>query len=77
MGFDVLVFLHRFQRHSLPNQVLIKLRKCASEASAFMRSGKEFQILGPSDLRLFVPYVLVLVFTTAILFGRLTDEEDK
>ena len=77
MGFDVLVFLHRFQRHSLPNPVLIKLRKCASEASAFMCSGKEFQILGPSDLRLFVPYVLVLVLTTAILFGRLTDEEGK
>ena len=51
--------------------------KCASEASAFMYSGKEFQILGPSDLRLFVPYVLVLALTTAILFGRLTHEEGK
>ena len=42
-----------------------------------MCSGKEFQILGPSDLRLFVPYVLVFVLTTAKLFGRVEDEERK
>ena len=65
------------RRHSLPNQVLIRLRKCASEVSAFMCSGKELQILGPSDLRLFVPYVFVFILTTAILFGRLADEERK
>ena len=69
--------LTQLERHSLPNQVLIKLRKCANEVSAFMCSGKEFQIRGPSDLSLFVPYVLVFVLTTAILFGRLVDEERK
>ena len=31
-----------------------------------MYSGKEFQILGPSDLRLFVPYVFVFVLVTAM-----------
>ena len=71
---SVLVCLHRLQRHSLPNQVLIKLRKCANEVSAFMCSGTEFQIRGPSDLRPFVPYVFVFVLKTAILFGRLGDE---
>ena len=40
-----------------------------------MCSGKEFQIRDPSDLRVFVPYVLVFVLTTAILFGRLAAEE--
>ena len=50
---------------------------CANEVSAFICSGKEFQIRGPSDLRLFVPYVFVFVLTTAILFGRLADEERK
>ena len=45
--------------------------------SAFMYSGKEFQIQGPSDLMLFVPYVLVFVLTAAILFGRLANEEHK
>ena len=40
-----------------------------------MCSGKEFQIWGPSDLRLFVQYVFVFVLTTAILFGPLEDEE--
>ena len=77
MGFDVLVFLHRLQSHSLPNQVLIRLRKCASEVSAFMCSGKEFQISDPSDLRLFVPYMFAFVLTKAMLFGRLVDEERK
>ena len=77
MELSVLVCLHRLQRHSLPNQVRIKLRKCANEVSAFMCSGKEFQIRGPSDLSLFVPYVLVFVLTTAILFGRLADEKRK
>ena len=43
----------------------------------YSETGKEFQIWGPSDLRLFFPYVLVFVFTTAILFGRLTNEERK
>ena len=42
-----------------------------------MYSGKEFQIWDPSDLRLFVPSVLVIVPRTAILFGRLGDEEPK
>ena len=65
------------QRHSLPNQALIRLRKCSSEVSAFMCSGKEFQIRGPSDLRLFIPYVFVLVLTMVLLFGRLAEEECK
>ena len=77
MGYDVLVLIHRLSRHSLPNQVLIRLRKCASEVSTFMCSGKEFQISDPSDLRLFVPYVFVFVLTKAILFGRLVDDERK
>ena len=77
MESGILVCLDRLQRHSLPNQVLIKLQKCANEVSAFMCSGKEFQIRGPSDLSLFVPYVLVFVLTTAILFGRLADEKRK
>ena len=51
--------------------------KMWSEVSAFMCSGKEFQIWGPSDLRLFVPYVFVFVLTMAILFGHLVDEEPK
>ena len=42
-----------------------------------MCSGKEFQIWGSSDLRLFVPYVFVFALTTAVLFGRLADEERK
>ena len=75
--FGVLVFLHRLRRHSLPNQVLIRLQKCAFEVSAFMCSGKEFQMWGPNDLRLFVPFVFVFVLTTAILFGHLADEECK
>ena len=77
MELSVLVCLHRLQRHSLPNQVLIKLRRCANEVSAFMCSGKEFQIQGLSDLRLFVSYVFVFVLTTVILFGRLADKECK
>ena len=40
-----------------------------------MCSVKEFQIWGPSDLRLFVPYVLLFVLTTDTLFGRQADEE--
>ena len=51
--------------------------KYAREVSVFMCSGKDFQIWGSSALRLFVPYVLVFVFTTAKLFGRLADEERK
>ena len=57
--------------------VLLRLQKYAREVSAFMCSGKEFQMWGSSALRLFVPYVLVFVFTTAKLFGRLADEERK
>ena len=41
---------------SLPNQALIGLRKCASEISAFMCSGKKIPDLRSSDLRLFVLY---------------------
>ena len=51
--------------------------KMWSKVSAFMCSGKESQIWGPSDLRLFVPYVFVFVLTMAILFGCLVDEEHK
>ena len=50
---------------------------CANEVSAFICSGKEFQIRGPSDLRLFVPYVFVFVLTTAILFGPHADEKRR
>ena len=50
---------------------------CANEVSAFICSGKEFQIRGPSDLRLFVPYVFVFVLTTVILFGPHADEERR
>ena len=77
MELSVLVCLHRLQRHSLPHQVLIKPPGCANEVSAFMCSGKEFQIWGSSDLRLFVPYVFVFALKTAVLFGRLADEERK
>ena len=73
----VLGCLHRLQRHSLPNQVLIKLGKCKNEVSAFICSGKEFQIWSPGGVKLFVPYVFVFVLTTAILFGRLADEKPK
>ena len=52
MELSVLICIHRLQRHSLPNQVFIKLRKCAIEVSVFICSGKEFHIWGPGDLRL-------------------------
>ena len=61
----------------LPNQVSIKLQKCANEVSVFMCSSKEFQICGPSDLRFYVSYVFVFAPTTAILFARLVEEERK
>ena len=42
-----------------------------------MSSGEEFHIWGPSDLRLFIPYMFVFVLTRAILFGCHADEEHK
>ena len=61
MELNVLICFRRLQKHSLPNQVIIRLRKCASEVSAFMSS-----VLAKNS-RSKVPVISYIGLTEAIL----------